>query len=258
MAGMTNGARLNGDVAIITGAAQGIGAAYARGMAQEGATVVIADVRDPDGIVGEIRQSGGTAMGVVTDVSDAASVEAMVAKTLADYGKIDILVNNAALFGDLKHTRFEDITEHEWDTVMAVNIRGVWLASRAVMPEMRRRKYGKIINIASTTALKGTPLLLHYVSSKGAVIAMSRAMAREVGEDNICVNTVAPGLTLSESVVGNGHWPDEWIEKNVASRTIKRRAMPEDLVGTVIFLASRASDFVTGQLLAVDGGAVAH
>ena len=198
-------ARLDGDVAIITGAAQGIGAAYAKGMAREGAKIVIADVLDPAKMVDEIRDAHGEATGIVTDVTDTASVLAMVEATLAEYGKIDILVNNAALFGNLKHTHFEDIAEAEWDAVMRVNIRGVWQVSKAVAPEMRKRKYGKIINIASTTALKGTPMLLHYVSSKGAVIAMSRAMAREVGDDNICVNTVAPGLTVSESVIENGH-----------------------------------------------------
>ena len=251
-------ARLDGRVAIITGAAQGIGAAYARGMAAEGASVVAVDVLDPAGIVAEIEQAGGTAMGVVADIADSAAVAAMVEQTLATYGKIDVLVNNAALFGMLKHTRFEDIDEDEWDAVMRVNVRGMWLASKAVVPEMRKQKYGKIINIASTTALKGTPMLLHYVSSKGAVVAMTRAMAREVGNDNICVNTIAPGLTISENVLEQGFWTEEWIESNRNSRVIKRLETPEDLVGTAIFLASGESDFVTGQILAVDGGAVAH
>ena len=251
-------ARHDGRVAIITGAAQGIGAAYARGMAAEGASVVAVDVLDPAGIVAEIEQAGGTAMGVVADIADSAAVAAMVEQTLATYGKIDVLVNNAALFGMLKHTRFEDIDEDEWDAVMRVNVRGMWLASKAVVPEMRKQKYGKIINIASTTALKGTPMLLHYVSSKGAVVAMTRAMAREVGNDNICVNTIAPGLTISENVLEQGFWTEEWIESNRNSRVIKRLETPEDLVGTAIFLASGESDFVTGQILAVDGGAVAH
>ena len=251
-------ARLDGRVAIITGAAQGIGAAYANGMAAEGARVVVVDVLDPAKVVAEIERAGGTAMGVVADISDSAAVAAMVEATLSAYGKIDILVNNAALFGMLKHTRFEDIDEDEWDAVMRVNVRGMWLASKAVVPEMRKRKYGKIINIASTTALKGTPMLLHYVSSKGAVVAMTRAMAREVGNDNICVNTIAPGLTISENVLEQGFWTEEWLESNRNSRVIKRLETPEDLVGTAIFLASGESDFMTGQILAVDGGAVAH
>ncbi len=250
--------RLDGAVAIITGGAQGIGAAYARGMAAEGASVVIADVLDATPLVDEITGGQGRALGVVCDVADRASVTAMVDRTREHFGKIDILVNNAALFGHLAHARFEDLAEDEWDEVMRVNVKGVWQASRAVMPEMRRNGYGKIINIASTTALKGTPMLLHYVASKGAVIAISRAMAREVGDDNICVNTVAPGLTMSENVLGSGLWPDEWIERNVASRALKRRQMPADLVGVVVFLASPESDFITGQVIAVDGGAVMH
>ncbi len=250
--------RLDGAVAIVTGGAQGIGAAYARGMAAEGASVVIADVLDATPLVDEITGRQGRALGVVTDVADRASVAAMVDRTRDAFGKIDILVNNAALFGHLAHARFEDLAEDEWDQVMRVNVKGVWQASRAVMPEMRRNGYGKIINIASTTALKGTPMLLHYVASKGAVISISRAMAREVGDDNICVNTVAPGLTMSENVLGSGLWPDEWIERNVASRALKRRQMPDDLVGVVVFLASPESDFITGQVIAVDGGAVMH
>ncbi len=246
------------DVAIVTGAAQGIGASYAKGLAQEGASVVVNDVADPAGIVAEIEAAGGKALGIAADVTDQNAVDAMVRQTLEAYGKIDILVNNAALFGHLKLSRFEDIPEAEWDAVLRVNIRGVWQISKAVVPEMRKRKYGKIINIASTAALKGTPMLLHYVSSKGAVIAMSRALAREVGDDNICVNTVAPGLTTSENVLERGHWSAEWLERNRNSRVIKRLEVPDDLVGTVIFLASHESDFITGQVLVVDGGAVAH
>ena len=251
-------ARLDGKVAIITGAAQGIGAAYARGMAREGAGVVVNDVLDPAKLVDEIRQAGGRATGIVADITDDTAVADMVERTVAEYGKIDILVNNAALFGDLKHTAFEAIAEDEWDAVMRVNVRGMWQVTRAVVPEMRRRKYGKIVNIASTTALKGTPMMLHYVASKGAVIAMSRAVAREVGADNICVNTVAPGLTTSENVLERGHWSAEWLDRNRNTRIIKRLETPEDLVGTVIFLASHDSDFITGQVLVVDGGAVAH
>jgi NAD(P)-dependent dehydrogenase (short-subunit alcohol dehydrogenase family) len=251
-------AQFDGDVAVVTGAAQGIGAAYAAAMAREGARVVVTDIRDPAPLAAKITEDGGTAIGIAADVTDAASVDALVAQVLARFGRIDVLVNNAALFGDLAHTRFEDIAADEWDAVMRVNVRGPWLMSKAVVPAMRRQGYGKIVNIASTTALKGTPMMLHYVSSKGAVIAMTRAMAREVGADNICVNAVAPGLTLSEGVVENGHWSEEWIDRNAASRALKRRAVPEDLVGTVLFLASRAADFVTGQTMVIDGGAVAH
>ena len=249
--------RLEGDVAIVTGGAQGIGGAYVRGMAGEGAKVVIADVLDGATLADEINAGGGDAMSVITDVSDTASVDSAVAATLKAHGKIDVLVNNAALFSHLNLTRFEDIAEDEFDDVMRVNIRGVWQMSKSVVPEMRKRKYGKIINIASGTVFKGSGMMLHYVSSKGAVIAMTRAMAREVGEDNICVNTIAPGLTASERVVESGQW-DEPMVGNVAGRCIKREEEPGDLVGTAIFLASREADFITGQVLAVDGGSVAH
>ena len=250
--------RLDGQVAIVTGAAQGIGAAYARGMAAEGAHVVVNDISDPAGLVSEITDSGGKALGIVADVTDQKAVDAMVRQTVEAFGKIDVLVNNAAMFGNLKMSKFEDIPEQEWDAVLRVNIRGVWQMSKAAVAEMRKRKYGKIVNIASGTVFKGTPMMLHYVSSKGAIVAMSRAMAREVGDDNICVNTIAPGLTESENVVNAEQWTDERLDQNAASRSIKRREAPEDLVGTVIFLASHESDFITGQVLVVDGGSVAH
>ncbi len=250
--------RLDDRVAIVTGAAQGIGAAYARGMAAEGASVVVNDISDPAPLVAEITAAGGKAIGIVADVSDQNSVDAMVRQTVGTFGKIDVLVNNAALFGHLKMSKFEDIPEDEWDAVMRVNIRGVWQVSKAVVAEMRKRKYGKIVNIASGTVFKGTPMMLHYVSSKGAIVAMSRAMAREVGDDNICVNIIAPGLTESENVAEADQWTDERLDGNAASRCIVRRETPEDLVGTVIFLSSQESDFITGQVLVVDGGAVAH
>ncbi len=250
--------RLDGDVAIITGAAQGIGAAYARGLAQEGASVVVNDVADPAGVVAEIEAAGGTALGITADVTDQDAVDAMVRRTVETWGKIDILVNNAALFGHIQMSAFEDIPEAEWDAVLRVNIRGVWQMSKAVVPGMRAQKYGKIVNIASGTVFKGTPMMLHYVSSKGAIVAMSRAMAREVGNDNICINTIAPGLTESENVAEADQWTDERLDGNAASRCIQRRESPEDLVGTVIFLSSRDADFITGQVLVVDGGSVAH
>ena len=173
-------------------------------------------------------------------------------------GDVAIVTGAAQGIGAAKLSRFEDIPEAEWDAVLRVNIRGVGQISKAVVPEMRKRKYGKIINIASGTVFKGTPMMLHYVSSKGAIVAMSRAMAREVGEDNICINTIAPGLTESENVAAAPQWTDERLDSNAASRCIQRREAPEDLVGTVIFLSSRDADFITGQVLVVDGGSVAH
>jgi NAD(P)-dependent dehydrogenase (short-subunit alcohol dehydrogenase family) len=250
--------RFKDDVAIVTGAAQGIGAAYARALAAEGAKVIIADILDGSELADEITASGGTAIAMTIDVTDANSIQSMVEDTLSRFGKIDILINNAALFANLGHNKFDDIPDDEWNNVMNVNVRGVWQVSKAVVPAMRERQYGKIVNIASTTALKGTPMMLHYVSSKGAVLAMTKAMAREVGDDGICINVVAPGLTMSEGVLEKGVWTEEWIDRNVASRTLKRRAIPEDLVGAVLFLSSRDADFITGQTMVIDGGAVPH
>ena len=249
---------LDGQVVIVTGAAQGIGAAYARKCAAEGGRVVVADLQDPGPVADGIAADGGEALGVVVDVTDQGSIDSMVKATMEKWGKIDVLVNNAALFGALSMNNFENIDEDEWDAVMRVNIRGVWQCSKAVVAEMRKKKYGKIINIASGTCFKGTPMMLHYVCSKGAVVAMSRAMAREVGDDNICVNTLAPGLTLSAAVAEADQWTEEMVANNASTRCIQRPEQPEDLVGTVVFLASHDSDFMTGQVLLVDGGSVTH
>ena len=251
-------ARLEDDVAIVTGAARGIGAAYAKALAAEGAKIVVADVLDPNATIDEINGGGGTAIGIVCDVTDNVAVDAMVAQTVSVFGKIDALVNNAALFAEISHKKFEDIPDAEWTRVMQVNIEGVWRVSKAVVHHMRECQYGKIVNVASTTALKGTPMMLHYVSSKGAILAMTKAMAREVGEDNICVNAIAPGLVVSDGLLEGGNWSDEWFDNNTNSRAIKRRAMPDDMVGTIVFLSSREANFITGQTMVVDGGSVPH
>ena len=247
--------RLNNRVAIVTGAAQGIGAAYAKAMAAEGASVVVADRDDGQQVVDQIIK-GGNRLNIVTDVSDETSCKAMAAQTIEAFGRIDILVNNAALFGHLDAKPFEEISVDEWDALMAVNVRGVFVAIKSVTGQMRKQQYGKIINIASGTLFKGTPMLLHYVTSKGAVLAMTRCISREVGDDNICVNTLAPGLVMSENVLARDTFSDAGVDANTETRALKRRQMPEDLTGAMIFLASADSDFMTGQCVVVDGGSV--
>ena len=196
-------ARLTDRVAIITGAAQGIGAAYAVALAQEGAKVMIADIQDGTQTAVDICKAGGQAEFFKTDVSDEANVSSMVEATVNAWGRIDILVNNAAIWATLSAKPFEDISGAEWDKLMSVNVKGPFLCAKAVVPVMRANGYGRIVNIASGTAFKGTPNFLHYVTSKGAVMAMTRALAREVGADGITVNTLAPGLVLSEQVVAS-------------------------------------------------------
>jgi NAD(P)-dependent dehydrogenase (short-subunit alcohol dehydrogenase family) len=244
--------RLAGKVAIVTGAAQGIGAVYARALAAAGAAVSLCDLHEPHAVVAEIVAAGGRAQGSVVDVTDAAAVRSLVEATGAAFGGLDILVNNAALFGGLARQPFLEIRSEEWDRVMSINTRGVFECARAAVPAMRARGGGKIINISSSTVLTGTPMLLHYVASKGAVIAMTRAMARELGEHNIAVNCLAPGLTMSEAVKSGPFAVNAPMALQM--RAFKRDQQPEDLVGPLLFLACADSDFVTGQTYVVDGG----
>ena len=249
--------RLDGKVAIVTGGGRGIGVEYAKVLAAEGAKVAVTDIVDTETTVNIIKQAGGEALGIHCDVTDADNIKSMVAETVGNYGRLDILVNNAALFADLKQGSFLDIDEAEWDRVMQINTRGVFSCSKAAVPEMKKNGYGKIINIASGTVFKGTPMLLHYVSSKGAQVAFTRALAREVGDDGITVNCIAPGLTMSEKVIDDDQWTAV-KDGNTASRAIKREQMPEDLIGALVFFSSQDSDFVTGQTLVVDGGSAMH
>jgi 3-oxoacyl-[acyl-carrier protein] reductase len=252
--------RLEGRVAIVTGGGHGIGKAYAHRLAEEGAKIVIAelDAVASEALARELSGAGFEALGLRTDVADEASVEDMARRTLERFGRIDILVNNAAIFATVPMSRspFDQIDPAEWDRMMAVNLRGTWLASRAVIPQMRKQRYGKIINISSGTALKGSPSRIHYVTSKAGILGFTKSLALEVGKDNICVNCVAPGSTLSEEN------PDEAILKMRASaagsRALQRVQKPEDLVGAVVFFASSDSDFITGQTLVVDGGSCMH
>jgi NAD(P)-dependent dehydrogenase (short-subunit alcohol dehydrogenase family) len=250
--------RLTDKIAIVTGGAQGIGAAFAHGLASEGAKVVIADISDGSETANSIVRANGAAIYVKTDVSSADSVKAMVDRTVGEFGGVDILVNNAALFAKLATRKFLDIPTAEFDAVMAVNVRGPFECAKAVAPVMIARGSGKIVNIASGTVFKGVPDLLHYVSSKGAIVAMTRCLARELGAHKINVNAIAPGLTMSDGVLKDSDYTDKYIEANLNARAFKRRQVPSDLVGTVVFLSSPDSDFMTGQTLVVDGGNVMH
>ena len=235
----------------------GLGAAFARGLAAEGAVVSICDLDDASAVVAAIRAAGGTAMATVTDVSSAAAVGALVAATEKAFGGVHILVNNAAISSAIEPRPFYEIPSDEWDRVLRVNARGAFECAKAVAPLMRRQRYGKIVNITSTTVFKGVPGVMHYTASKGAIIAMTRVMARELGPDNICVNCIAPGLTPTESVMANpAHHAG--VAAAPASRALGRAQTPQDLVGAVVFLASPESDFITGQTLPVDGGVVLH
>jgi NAD(P)-dependent dehydrogenase (short-subunit alcohol dehydrogenase family) len=247
--------RLTDKVAIVTGAGRGIGVAYAKALAAEGAKIAVCDILDTEQTVNSIRQQGGEAAGFRADVTDVKAVAGMVAGTIEAFGKVDILVNNAALFADLGSQSFMDIDSDEWDRVMSINTRGVFECIRAVVPDMRTRGYGKIINIASGTVFKGSTGRCHYVASKGAVVAMTRTIARELGDDNICVNALAPGMTLSEALEENEHYLNSPTPN---TRCFKRHEYPEDLTGAMVFLASTDSDFMTGQTMLVDGGAAMH
>ena len=246
--------RLKGKVAIVTGGATGIGKAIALRLAQDGASVVIADLQKFDQAAAEIAQATGSrTLGVQADVSNATDVSKMVSETVKAFGRLDILVNNAAVFSSLELRPFEDIPVEEFRRVMEVNVLGVWLCCRACAPHMRRGGSGRIVNLASGAPLKGVPLFLHYISSKGAVIAMTRGLARELGKDAITVNALAPGFTLSENVAKHEmHVRQGELTKK--TRAIQRDEKPEDLVGTVSFLASEDAAFLTGQTIVVDGG----
>lgn len=250
--------RVEGKVAIVTGAAQGIGSTYAQALAAEGAKIVVSDIIDGEATAAAIRAAGGEAVFLKADVSDETSVAEMVAAAEKAFGRIDILVSNAAIYANLKMKRFEEIDSAEWDRVMAVNVRGAFFCAKAVAPAMRRGGYGRIINIASGTVFKGTPGFLHYVTSKGAIVAMTRALARELGDDGICVNTLAPGLVLSEQVLANEGMREKLTGPVIASRALKRDQQPDDLIGALLFLASDDSAFMTGQAVVVDGGSVTH
>ena len=251
--------RLQDRVVIVTGGGVGIGKAYSNSVAKEGAKVVVADIQEAEAkkVVADIKQAGGEALAVSVDVTSPAKTQAMAEAALKQYGRIDVLVNNAGLYSALKKKNFMEIDPEEWDRVMAVNLKGLFLCVKAVYPAMKQQGKGKIINISSGTALSGSPLFLHYVSSKAGVLGFTRALAREVGGDNICVNSIMPGLTISGSNQEGVMTPEQLADRR-KKRCIQRDQYPQDLVGTVIFLASDDSDFMTGQAIGVDGGMNMH
>ena len=251
--------RLDGRVAIVTGGAKGIGRHYAQALAGEGARLMIADIADGAEVADGIARAhcANSVASAVADVSDEGAVKTLVAQTMERFGKIDVLVNNAALFAPLKEQACTEIETAVWDRVMAINLRGPFLMVKHVVPHMKAQGYGKIINIGSGTVFKGIPRFLHYVTSKGGITAFTRSLSRELGEHGIRVNTLAPGFILSDTVLAENPKHVETAGKaSVAGRAIRRDAHPQDLLGALIFLAGAESDFVTGQTLAVDGGNV--
>jgi 3-oxoacyl-[acyl-carrier protein] reductase len=233
---------MNGEAVIVTGGARGLGAAYVRGLKDVGYTVVVADLNESD--EGDLY--------VRVDVSDPDSCDAMARAVLERFGQVDVLVNNAGYFTQIVKKPFEELTVEEWDHCFAVNVRGTWLATRAVVPAMKERRYGKIINTSSMTVPSGIPGFLHYVSSKAAIVGFTRALARELGEWNICVNTITPDYIPHDEEYA-ARQPD-MAAMLAQQRAFKRDQLPEDMVGTILYLAGHGSDFVTGQNLWVNGG----
>jgi NAD(P)-dependent dehydrogenase (short-subunit alcohol dehydrogenase family) len=245
---------MQGKVAIVTGGAQGIGRAIAEALAREGARIVIADLQG----AGEAASAFQDGLGITADVADEASVQRLADEVVERYGTIDVLVNNAGLYASLEMRSFEQIPLDEWRRVMDVNVASMFLMCRAVAPVMRAAGGGKIVNISSGTPFRGVPFLLHYVTSKGAIVAFTRALAKELGKDNILVNCVAPGFTMSAGVEAHPEVVEKLRDVSVSARTIQRDQLPEDVTGAVVFLAGPGSDFITGQSIVIDGGQTFH
>ncbi len=246
--------RLDGKVAVVTGAALGIGRAIAEGLAAEGARIVVVDLHGAEEAAGSLRDG----VGITADVAAEDDVARMVAEGVAACGRIDILVNNAGLYASLEMRPFEQIPLEEWRRVMDVNVASMFLTCRAVVPLMREAGGGRIVNISSGTPFRGVPLLLHYVTSKGAIVALTRALAREVGKDNVLVNCVAPGFTISAGVEAHPEVIEKLRDVSVAARTLQRDQVPADVVGAVVFLCGPGAEFITGQTLVIDGGQYFH
>ena len=245
---------LEGKVALVTGAAQGIGRAIADGLAREGARIVIVDLRQAE----ETATAFPDGIGITADVSSEEDVARMAAEAVEACGTIDVLVNNAGLYASLAMRPFTEIPLEEWRRVLDVNVASMFLTCRAVVPVMRDRGGGKIVNISSGTPFRGVPFLLHYVTSKGAIVALTRALAKELGADGIHVNCVAPGFTMSAGVQAHPEVIAKLRDVSVAARSIQRDQLPEDVAGAVVFLCTPAADFITGQTMVIDGGQYFH
>ena len=244
-------------VVAITGAARGLGQEFATSLAASGARVVVGDVNDCADTLDRVKQAGPEGVGVRLDVTDAGSARAMIDVAVQAFGRVDALINNAALYGALHGGRFDAIEEAEWDAAMAVNVKGIWNCCKAAVPAMRKAGGGSIVNIASLAATYGMPYGLHYTTSKAAVIGLTRGLAREVGRDRIRVNALAPSAVITEGTREFfGDKLDRALDTIKAGQTIQRNLVPQDLVGAVMWLVSDASGFVTGQTIAVDGGTV--
>lgn len=254
----TNAQRLAGRTAIITGAAYGIGFAAAERFAAEGANVVVADIKGHEQAAERLSKISPAVIALTIDVRSDESVDAGVAATIARFGSVDILVNNAAISAELRPGPFEQQSVDDWRRIYEVNVIGTFRMCRAVAPHMRRAKWGRIVNIASGTAFKGAPGMLHYIASKGAILSMTRSLATEFGDDNVLVNAVSPGLTITESVAAAGHITGYFEQAVMASRILKRPAVAQDVANAIFFFASADSGFVTGQTLTADGGSVFH
>jgi NAD(P)-dependent dehydrogenase (short-subunit alcohol dehydrogenase family) len=245
---------IEGKVALVTGAAQGIGNAIAKGLAAEGARIVVADLNRAE----EAAATFDGGIGLTVDVADEAQVEQMVREIVERCGRIDILVNNAGLYASLRMRPFTEIPVDEWRQVMDVNVLSMFLTCRAVVPHMRAQGGGRIVNISSGTPFRGVPFLLHYVTSKGAIVALTRSLAKELGRDDVLVNCVAPGFTMSEGVRQHPEVIEALRDVSVSARTLQRDQEPEDVVGAVVFLCGPGAAFVTGQTIVIDGGQYFH
>jgi NAD(P)-dependent dehydrogenase (short-subunit alcohol dehydrogenase family) len=245
---------LEGKVAVVTGAAQGIGNAIADGLAGEGARVVVADLQHAE----EAARAFDGGVGLTGDVSNESDVERMVQEAVDQCGRIDILVNNAGLYASLAMRPFTEIPVEEWRQVMDVNVLSMFLTCRAVVPRMREQGGGRIVNISSGTAFRGVPFVLHYVTSKGAIVALTRALAKELGADEVLVNCVAPGFTMSQGVRENPQVIEALRDVSISARTLQRDQQPEDVVGAVLFLCGPGAAFITGQTIVIDGGQYFH